>query len=146
MKKLITIIILACALAVNAGVQIDPQLTGGTNNVPANTTNTYASQSGSIFWFGRTTDQTFAFTFNCGAASTANYTIGFDGSEDGIVWKTNALLWMVAGNGVSTNTFLTNLAVGQRYPFYRVGQIWNTNASTPAISNILVKVFAKDGI
>ena len=147
-KILVAGAMLATAFTSNAGLQPDQVLTGGTNNVLANSTNTYKT---TIFDLSKTTDATFEFTFNCGAASTANYTIAFDACVNGVNgtpdrWLTNALMWQIAGNGVATNTYLTNLTKAQMYPAYRVSTIWNTNASTPAISNLLFRVFTKTGI
>jgi hypothetical protein len=139
---------LAASLTARAGLQPDQVLTGGTNNVLANSTNTYKT---TLFDCSKSTETTFAFTFNCGAASTANYTVAMDAAVNGVNgtpdrWITNAFMWQIAGNGASTNTYLTNLTAAQRYPFYRLSTIWNTNATTPAISNLLFQVFTKTGI
>lgn len=148
-SKLLVIAALAVAsLTANAGLQPDLVMTGGTNNVLANSTNTYKT---TMYDLSKTTDATFSFTFNCGSASTANYTITFDAAVNGVNgtpdrWLTNALMWQIAGNGVATNTYITNLTKPQMYPAYRVNQIWNTNATTPAISNCLFQVFTKTGI
>lgn len=140
--------LIALSFTARAGLQPDQILTGGTNNVLANSTNTYKT---TIFDLSKSTDVTFAFTFNCGAASTANYTIAFDAAINGVNgtpdrWVTNALMWQIAGNGAATNTYLTNLPKSQCFPAYRVSTIWNTNASTPAISNLLFQVYTKTGV
>lgn len=147
-KLLIIAALLAASFTAKAGLQPDLVLTGGTNNVLANSTNTYKT---TIYDLSKTTDATFSLTFNCGAASTANYTIAFDAAVNGVNgtpdrWVTNALMWQITGNGVATNTSLTNLTKAQMYPAYRVSTIWNTNATTPAISNLLFQVFTKTGI
>lgn len=141
--SLIAVAAVFMALPAMAGLQPDGTLNGGTNNVAANTTNTYA---GTVFDCSKTTDPNFEISFACTGSSTATYTVAFDASMNQDRWVTNALLIYKAGNGTATVTAITNLSAGARFPFYRVGQIWNTNASSPALTNAAVRVHTKTGL
>ena len=156
MKELFKISMLTAALlvacGVSAGVLPDSQIDGGATNaynyVAANSTNVYAG-SGTVLACNYSTDATLEFSFKCTGASTANYIIAFDAGINGSNsdrWLTNAIVMLVAGKGTGTAIGLTNLPSGARYPFYRVNFIGNTNASSPAMTNVMVRAFTKTGI
>lgn len=140
---LLTAMIAATAISASAGLQPDGTLNAGTNNVAAAITNTYA---GTVFDLTKTTDAIFEFSFACNGASTATYTMTFDASLNQDRWITNAMFMYATANGTATATVMTNLSAGARFPFYRVGQVWNTNGATRAITNIAARVFTKTGL
>lgn len=158
MKKIIFAILTMAALAMDAraGVQSDTILNGGTNFVASATTNTYRATSGNlIFDASKSTEVIFEFsaTTTNANALTANATTTFtlDGALNAShsdTWSTNALIFNVVNLGAANKVAvtLTNLPAGQRWPFYRVGEAWNTNASGTNWTALKVRAFTKTGI
>lgn len=139
------------ALPIFAGLQPDGTLNGGTNTVPVAVTNQYR---GTIFNAPKSGQVTFEFSFVCtnanamkvGDGPTFTLDVGVNPSNTDL-WQSNALKFVVPNAGVSnTATLLTNLPAGQVYPYYRVGQIWNTNVSGTNFTGVKVRCFTKDGI
>lgn len=152
MKTILSILILAAAvLTATAGLQPDGTLNGGTNVVTSLTTNQY---QGTIFVCNQTTDVTFEFTWNptntTAMAPQAGATFTLDAglnAANSDTWKSNVVTLWVGNVGLSNAaTGLTNLAAGLKYPFFRVGQVQNTNGSGTNITQVKVRCFTKSGI
>ena len=132
-------------------IQPDLQINGGVSNAfnycAANSTNSFAG-TGTVFFF-QGTNPTLEFSFALTGASTANYVVYFDAAlnpANGDRWLTNAMAITVAGKGTGTAIGLTNLPAGMRYPAWRVNSYGNTNASTPAMTNVLVRAVDFKGV
>jgi len=153
MKKfLFTILAVGSLLTANAALTTDSILNGGTNTIPVATTNVYGG--GTIFNCQNSSEITFEFSFTCTNANAMKAgdgpTFSLDAAVNGSasdIWKSN-ILFVVVPNVGSSNTasILTNLPPGLRYPFYRVGQGWNTNVSGTNFTGVKVRCNTKNGI
>jgi hypothetical protein len=136
-----------------ANVQPHDILNGGTNVVVSATTNTY-SGTGLIFDCSKSTDITFEFSFTCTNANKMKVGDGCTVTLDGAInpthtdlWASNAISVTVPNNGSGVIAVgLTNLPAGLRYPFWRVGQVWNTNVSGTNLSSLKVRCHTKNGM
>jgi hypothetical protein len=143
---------LLCSLALPVSTFAAPSvithsvLNGGTNTITGATTNTYRG-SGTVFdtrsgpfTFQLESTTTNANKIKSGDGPTVTFDACVNGSQ-GDVWLTNALIVVVANSGQAANgavVLVTNItpALPQfYYPQYRLGEIWNTNAITPATTN-----------
>lgn len=131
MKKTIAIIAALAALAAPALAQYDvsafqvTSLNGGTNNVAATATNTYAITMD----VGRQAFTGLQITTAFTGAGTGTLQLRFARSVDGVTWETNpgVIVQTAAGNGV---TPVTSFAVQQvdGIRFLRLVGVANTNA------------------
>lgn len=136
------------ALSATAGLQVDAQLNGGTNAIPGLTTNKYV---GTVFDFSHTTAPCLEFSFTATNLYAGTATITYDCSMNQEIWQTNALtVTSGAANGTnSTVIYATPTSPNVQVPYWRVGQIWNTNAILPSaayFSNVMVRAFSKTGL
>jgi hypothetical protein len=159
MKRILTILMLAgVALAVvpqaKAGLQTDTILNGGTNVVISATTNTYRGTSGNVIFIAdKTTDVIFEFSatttnanaLTAGATTTFTLDAAANASHSDL-WVTNALIFNVVNLGAANKVAvtLTNLPKTQLWPYYRVGEAWNTNLSGTNWTGLKVRAFTKD--
>lgn len=149
-------LLMALALNSEAGLQSDGILNGGTNVVASATTNTYRATAGNlIFDASKSTEVTFEFsaTTTNAAALTAGATTTFtlDGAVNAShsdLWFTNILAVNVVNLGGANKVAvtLTNLPSSQRFPFYRIGEVWNTNVSGTNWTGLKVRAMTKTGI
>lgn len=154
MKYLVLFLVTLASLA-RAELQPHGILNGGTNTIPVATTNYYGNSSSNIFICNQSSDITFEFSFTCTNANAIKVGDGptfiLDGAIDSraasVIWQTNVLQIVVPNRGVSNvGSIMTNLPSGLRYPFYRVGQTWNTNISGTNFTGVKVRCFTKTGI
>lgn len=159
MKKILLSILLLAATALPslAGQQPDTRLNGGTNVCAAAVTNIYRGATGqTLFALNQTTDCTFEFSYTCTNANAmtagAGATYTLDGGINGTgtdIWVTNALIFFVPNNGnaiTNPHAILTNLTKAQMWPFYRIGEIRNTNISGTNFTALKVRAFTKTGL
>ena len=152
-KLLISLLTLVAALTASAGLQPDGTLNGGTNTCLGPATNQYA---GTIFNCNNSSQVTFEFSFICTNASAMTAGAGafftLDGAINGTtsdLWQSNTLTFFVPNNGNSSNASVLVTNVGAPFPFYRVGQVRNTNqtsSSTTNFTGLKVRCFTKSGI
>jgi hypothetical protein len=114
-------------------------LNGGTNNVPADTTNAVnlvlGRFPGSVTAVGA--------DIKLAGAGTAGVLFTFQAGIDGSNWDTAKTFTLRAnGNGTSVNTTITNFTVSG-YPYLKLVSIANSNAT--AVTNLTVKYTIKDG-
>ena len=126
-----------------AGIQ-NSILNGGTNNVPAATTNNYQAVI-TPFTFATTTKGWIGLTAACSGASTATYDATFDTSVDGIKWQTNAFQIRLTGNGTASVTTNYAIPAGFLAPQVRLATWANTNAATTVLTNLNVSAFSGNG-
>jgi hypothetical protein len=113
----------------------------GTNNMPANTTNTLALPAN---FAGVTKHEEVAvlITFNSLAADTANKWFFFKtGLDTNNLQTVNQLAIPIAANGTTKVVFTTNIYLGT-IGYFALDSIGNQSA-TVAASNIVVKVATK---
>lgn len=146
----IAVITAALALAVVPKAKAGQQVAdlGGTNNVPAASTNDYSMLSSSVFDLSKTTDATIGIGFN-GYSTTdvLTRTFTFDATEDfNAIWMTNFLTLSLAANYTNTVGLVTNLPSGYRPTGLRLHYIQCPSGSTNYMTNVVVKVFTKNGV
>jgi len=148
------ILVLIAALAATAisakadNLQPDGTLNGGTNYCAAATTNTYRG-TGTIFDASKAGSVIVEFQFSCTNANAMKAgdgpTVTFDGGMNGTQsdrWVTNAIKVVPTAVGPSgTSVLVSNLTAAQIFPFYRVGEVWNTNVSGTNFNALKARVF-----
>jgi hypothetical protein len=138
MIKLLTL----CTFLVAASAFAQSPVTlinGGTNNIPADTTNTYSLVLGRFP--GSVT--AVAADIKLAGAGTAGVLFTFQAGVDGSNWDTAKTFTLRAnGNGTAVNTTITNFTVSG-YPYLKLVSAANTNAT--AVTNLTVKYTIKDG-
>lgn len=115
----------------------DAIVNGGTNNVPASTTNTYSlstSEFGLPLWTNAQVEISACLT----GAGTVTDSCTFDLSLDNVNWFSSFFSVPFTTAGTNPVTLITNLNIGA-CPFLRTGQIGNTSAGQ-ALTNIAVHV------
>lgn len=147
-KLLLSVLFAAAALTVSAGPQPDAVLNGGTNTVPPLTTNYYA---GTVFYAGNSSEIILGAEYICTNANNqialSGGTFTFACSMDQAYWKSNAIsMWVGPTSSSNVCVGVTNLVAGQRYPFWRLDQIWNTNNAGTNLWGINVGAFTKTGL
>lgn len=148
MKNKFSVLLLSACLAAAAFVatenveaqNVQTILSGGTNNLAANTLVTYslpviAVQKGSIV--GLQTQ----FKLVSGNGIT-NMTFKFDVSLDNAMWQSNAITWGVPPTAAVTNSVTTNISVGA-WNFIRLNL--GTNGNDTALTNLILKASQKSG-
>lgn len=117
-----------------------PLLSGGTNNIPAATTNTATTYTLGRFPGSQTA---ISADVKLNGAGTSAVTFIFDRSLDGSNWDTGTTYTLsITANGTNTVTGITNLTVGG-VGYLRLKSLGNANAS--AVTNLTMKYTVKDG-
>jgi len=147
MKKILSMLGLAAALLIGANAQaqttdIQPAagLTGGTNNIAAETTNTTATAA---FAVTRSTVAGLTLSLKLTGSGTTPVVVMLDSSLDGSNWKDNTHAVTVTPAGTAVVSNYTNFTVGA-VAFFRVGERQNANAT--AVTNLTLTVTSKPGL
>lgn len=142
-KYLLTILaVIGISASANAGLQTPSYV--ATNNVPANSTNSYLS-SGVTFSMATTSDATIQLTFKATDTNNSVIPFSFDASVDNSRWMTNYLTMSQAANGTNFVNLVYKLPLTNCVPFLRLNSVANTN-STVALTNVVVQMFTKTGL
>jgi len=110
--------------------------TGGTNHIPASSTNTFNS----VITLTKHADFTLQITYKLNAAGTTANVFKFDHSPDGTNWTANALNASVTPAGTSTVHLGTNMTVNGT-GYWRLGTVENANSA--ALTNLQILVWKK---
>lgn len=152
MKKFLAFLILAASLAAfTASAQVQTKyvgtFTGGTNNIAATATNTYAASVASA---GVVVDNagyiSIGTQFIASGANSGNVVLTFvptDSSTNGSTIAGEAITLTIPANGTSQVNSVTNLFIGGT-PTLLLKSAGNTGAS--AITNLLIRVNYKRNI
>jgi len=130
MKIILLSLLALCALAISAPAQttLGP-IMGGTNSVPASTTNTYASDT-HTYTVANSVRVALAatFTMHSDAPGISNIVMVFDTAVDGAQWQL-ATHRFTAGASTNATTTITNLFLGG-CAYLRLASIENENVVT----------------
>ena len=142
---LVAMVIIIAASPNRAHAQaFSPLMSGGTNNVANNATNTYGTNATVLSTLrSRIISVQASFNKVSSDVNNSNVTFAFDASVDGSVWFTNMFRLTILGNSTNTANSITNLDTGG-YAFLRAGAVENLN--TNAITNVTVNAGRKTGL
>jgi hypothetical protein len=121
------------------GYNIQTILSGGTNNIAANTLNTYGTSIPVV----RGSTVALQASFKLVGSGTSGVNFLFNRSVDGVIWETNAITWTIAATATTTNAATTNITIGST-GFLMLNTSTNNNAT--ATTNLLLKAGQKVGI
>lgn len=140
--KFLVIALIGLFANMSFGAGLEVLLSGGTNNVSAFTTNSYANKTFTPVDAATAAIQV-SFT-SSSATNLGNIVLWFDTSADNSSWSTNAVSLTVSTNGAAVPlTVVSNITVGA-IPFYRLGRVANQQPGANGyITNLTVKAFTK---
>jgi hypothetical protein len=141
-RNIFRILVLSAAALFASSVHVHAQYTlgtaipGGTNNVPAATTNSTAI----IIPVTRSTDVALQPSFKLTGSGTSAVVFKFDESLDAATWKPAVISVSVTASGTSTVMALSSSTI-DAVGYLRLSSIENPNAT--AVTNLVLKYATK---
>lgn len=120
-------------------------ISGGTNVIPAQSSNVFTSLATITGVRGRYVTLQATFSPNTAPTTGSNIFLKFDNSIDAAKFQTNAFLWVITPVASVTyeQTYITNLDIGS-LGYLRMSQVLNSNSVV--ITNFTFKYSQKPGL